>query len=135
MEIYQIVLMVIGAITVIWLVVKTIKGVIWLLEAGMQSCYREKYPYDFQMNLGWIIKEMNARGYEQTSTIDAGGDYPGVTMRHPETDIEMEVRLRASLLTTKGYSIIVANHNNNTAIVMQDSASDENKRLLEKYLE
>ena len=87
------------------------------------------------MNLGWIIKEMNARGYEQTSTIDAGGDYPGVTMRHPETDIEMEVRLRAPLLTTKGYSIIVANHNNNTAIVMQDSASDENKRLLEKYLE
>ena len=50
-------------------------------------------------------------------------------------EIEMEVRLRAPLLTTKGYSIVVANHDNNTAIVMQDSASDENKRLLEKYLE
>ena len=135
MEIYQIVLMVIGAITVIWLVVKTIKGVIWLLEAGMQSCYREKYPYDFQMNLGWIIKEMNARSYEQAETIDAGSDYPGVIMRHSGTGTEMEIRLRAPLLSTKGYSIVVANHDNNTAIVMHDSASDENKRLLEKYLE
>ena len=78
---------------------------------------------------------MNARGYEQTSTIYAGGDYPGVIMRNPETDIEMEVRLRAPLLTTKGYSIIVANHDNNTAIVMQDFVSEENKSLLEKYLE
>ena len=87
------------------------------------------------MNLGWIIKEMNARGYEQTSTIDAGGDYPGVIMRHSETGTEMEVCLNAPLLTTKGYSLIVANHDNNTAIVMQESASDENKKLLEKYLE
>jgi hypothetical protein len=46
----------------------------------------------------------------------------------------MEVRLRAPLFSTKGYSIIVANHENNTAIVMQDSSSDDNKRLLEKYL-
>ena len=135
MEIYQIVLMVIGAITLIWLLYKTAKGILWLLEAGMENCFREKYPYDFQMNLGWIIKEMNARGYEQTSTIYAGGDYPGVIMRNPETDIEMEVRLRAPLLTTKGYSIIVANHDNNTAIVMQDFVSEENKSLLEKYLE
>ena len=135
MEIYQIVLMVIGAITLIWLLYKTAKGILWLLEAGMQSCFREKYPYDFQMNLGWIIKEMNARGYEQTSTIYAGGDYPGVIMKHPESGLEMEVRLRAPLLTNKGYSIIVANHNDNTAIVMQDSASDVNKRLLSKYLE
>ena len=31
MEIYQIILMCIGAITLIWIVVKTIKGVFWLL--------------------------------------------------------------------------------------------------------
>ena len=135
MEIYQIVLMVIGAITLVWLMYKTAKGILWLLEAGMQSCFREKYPYDFLMNLSWIIKEINARGYEQTSTIDAGSDNPGFIMRHSETGTEMEVRLQAPLLTTKGYSIVVANHDNNTAIVMQDSESDENKKLLEKYLE
>lgn len=135
MEIYQIVLMVIGAITLIWLLYKSVKGILWLLEAGMASCFREKYPYDFTSNLSWVVNELMSRGFEQTSTIDAGGDYPGVIMRHPETDIEMEVRLRAPLLTTKGYSIVVANHDNNTAIVMQDSASDENKRFLEKYLE
>ena len=134
MEIYQIVLMVIGAITLIWLLYKVVKGILWLLEAGMQSCFREKYPYDFQMNLGWVTEELKFCGYEPTTTIDAGSDYPGVIMRHPETGTEMEVRLRAPLLTTNGYSIIVANHNNNTAIVMQDSASNENKRLLELFL-
>lgn len=135
MEIYQIALMVIGAITLIWLLYKTAKGILWLLEAGMESCFREKYPYDFEMHLGWIIKELESRGFEQTDTIDAGGDYPGVILNHPQTGIEMEVRLRAPLLTTTGYSIVVANHDNNTAIVMQDSESDENKRLLGKYLE
>ena len=135
MEMYQIVLMVIGAITFIWLLYKTAKGIFWLLETGLQSCFREKYPYDFEINLGGVIKEMKSRGYKQVATMDAGGDNPGVIMKNPESDLEMEVRLRAPLLTNKGYSIIVANHLNNTAIVMQDSASDENKRLLTKYLE
>ena len=78
---------------------------------------------------------MKSRGYRQTATMDAGGDYPGVIMKHHESGIEMEIRLRAPLLSDKGYSIVVANHNNHTAIVMQDSASDDNKRLLSKYLE
>ena len=47
MEIYEIVLMVIGAITLVWLVYKTVKGFFWLLGVGMASCFREKYPYDF----------------------------------------------------------------------------------------
>ena len=135
MEIYQIILMWIGAITLIWIVVKTIKGVFWLLGKGLESCFREKYPYDFEINLGWVIQEMKSRGYRQTAVLDAGGDYPGVIMKNPRTEIEMEVRLRAPLLTNKGYSIIVANHSNNTAVVMQDSSSDENKRFLSKYLE
>ena len=135
MEIYQIVLMVIGAITLIWLAYKTIKGIFWLLGVGLESCFREKFPYDFEMNLGWVIKEMKSRGYKQTATMDAGSDYPGVIMKNLETEIEMEVRLRAPLLTNKGYSIIVANHNDNTAIVVQDSASDVNKRLLIKFLD
>ena len=135
MEIYQIILMGIGAITLIWLVVKTIKGVFWLLGKGLESCFREKYPYDFEINLGWVIQEMKSHGYRQAAMMDAGSDNPGVIMINSESGIEMEVRLHAPLLTDKGYSIIVANHNNNTAVVMQDSASDENKRLLSKYLE
>ena len=127
--------MVIGVITLIWLLYKTAKGILWLLEAGMQSCFREKYPYDFQMNLGWVIEKMRSLGYEQTMTIDAGGDYPGVIMLNPKSGTEMEIRLRAPLFSNTGNSIIVVNHNNNTAIVMQDSASDDNERLLSKYLE
>ena len=135
MEIYQIVLMVIGAITLVWLSYKVLKGFIWCLDAGLASCFREKYPDGFELNLGWIIKELKSRGYRKAAMMDAGGDYPGVIMKHPESGIEMEVRLRTPLFTTKENSIIVANHNNNTAIVMQDSASDDNKRLLSKYLE
>ncbi len=135
MEIYQIILMGIGAITLIWLVVKTIKGVFWLLGKGLESCFREKYPYDFEINLGWVMQEMKSRGYRQVAMMDAGSDNPGVIMINSESGIEMEVRLHAPLLTDKGYSIIVANHSNNTAVVMQDSSSDENKRFLSKYLE
>jgi hypothetical protein len=135
MEIYQIILMGIGAITLIWLVVKTIKGVLWLLGKGLESCFREKYPYDFEINLGWVMQEMKSRGYRQVAMMDAGSDNPGVIMINSESGIEMEVRLHAPLLTDKGYSIIVANHSNNTAVVMQDSSSDENKRFLSKYLE
>ena len=82
MEIYQVILMVIGAVATIYLIVKFVKGFFWILGKGMESCFREKYPYDFEINLKWV-----------------------------------------------------ANHNNNTAIVMQDSASDENKKLLSKYLD
>jgi hypothetical protein len=67
--------------------------------------------------------------------MDAGGDYPGLLMKNEGTGDEMEIRLRAPLLSDKGYSIVVANHNNNTAIVMQDSASDDNKRLLDIFLD
>lgn len=135
MEIYQIVLMVIGAITLVWLSYKALKGFVWCLNVGLASCFREKYPYDFEINLGWVIKELKFRGYRQAAMMGAGSDYPGVIMKHPESGIEMEIRLRAPLLSDKGYSIVVANHNNNTAIVMQDSASDDNKSLLNKYLE
>ena len=135
MEIYQIILMGIGAITLIWIVVKTIKGVFWLLGKGLESCFREKFPYDFEINLRWVIQEMKSHGYRQSAMMDAGSDNPGVIMINSESGIEMEVRLHAPLLTNKGYSIIVANHSNNTAVVMQDSSSDENKRFLSKYLE
>ena len=135
MEIYQIVLMVIGAATIIYLIVKFAKGFFWILGKGMESCFREKFPYDFMMHLQWIVSEMETRGYTQAGTMDAGGDYPGLLMKNGETGGEMEIRLSAPLLSDKGYSIIVANHTNNTAIVMQDSASDDNKKLLSKFLE
>lgn len=135
MEIYQIVLMVIGAATIIYIIVKIIKGFFWILGKGMESCFREKYPYDFEINLKWVTSELELRGFKQSAAVDAGGDYPGVIMNNPEKGVEMEVRLRAPLLSDKGYSIIVANHNNKTAIVMPDSACDENRKLLAKFLD
>ena len=135
MEVLQTILMVIGAITLLWLVVKFAKGCLWLLGKLFEAGFRERYPYDFMMHFQWIVSEMETRGYAQADMMDAGGDYPGLLMKNEGTGVEMEIRLRAPLFSDKGYSIVVANHNNNTAIVMQDSASDDNKRLLSKFLE
>ena len=87
------------------------------------------------MHFQWIVSEMETRGYAQADMMDVGGDYPGLLMKNEGTGVEMEIRLRAPLFSDKGYSIVVANHNNHTAIVMHNSASDDNKRLLSKYLE
>jgi hypothetical protein len=87
------------------------------------------------MHFQWIVSEMETRRYAQAGMMHAGGDYPGLLMKNERTGAEMEIRLRAPLLSDKGYSIVVANHDNHTAIVMQDSTSDDNKRLLSKFLE
>ena len=135
MEVLQTILMVIGTITLLWLVVKFTKGCLWLLGKMFEAGFRERYPYDFMMHFQWIVSEMETRGYTLAGTMDAGGDYPGLLMKNGGTGVEIEIRLRAPLLSDKGYSIVVSNHNNKTAIVMQDSASDDNIRLLSKYLE
>lgn len=135
MEVLQTILMVIGAITSLWLLVKLAKGCFWLLGELFEAGFRDRYPDDFMMHFGWIISEMKTRGYAQSDIMDAGSEYPGLLMKNGKTRDEMEIRLRAPLLSDKGYSIIVSNHINHTAIVMQDSASDDNKRLLNKYLE
>lgn len=135
MEVLQTVLMVIGAITLIWLVVKLSKACLWLLGEFFEAGFRNKYPGDFMMHLGWIVSEMETRGYVQANMMDAGSEYPGLLMKNRDTGGEMEIRLRAPLLSDKGYSIIVSNNINHTAIVMQDSASDENQRLLSNFLE
>ena len=135
MEVLQTILIVIGAIALLWLVVKFAKGCLWFLGKMFEAGFRERYPYDFMMYFQWIVSEMETRGYAQVGMMDAGGDYPGLLMKNEGTGAEMEIRLRAPLFSDKGYSIVVANHNNHTAIVMQDSASDDNKKLLSKYLE
>jgi hypothetical protein len=135
MEVLQTILMVIGAITLLWLVVKCAKGCLWLLGELVEAGFRGRFPYDYKMHFSWIISELVKRGYAQAGLMDAGSDYPGMLMRNEETGVEMEIRLRAPLFSDKGYSIIVSNHNDKTAIVMQDNASEENKLFLVKFLE
>ena len=135
MEVLQTILMVVGAITLLWVVVKFAKGCLWFLGKMFEAGFRERYPYDFMMHFQWIVSEMETRGYAQVDMMDAGSEYPGLLMKNGETGGEMEIRLRAPLLSDSGYSIIVSNHINHTAIVMQDLSSDENPRLLSKFLE
>ena len=135
METYQIFLMVIGGIASIWLIVKACKGFLWFLEAMLESGFRNRYPYDFLISLNWVISEMESHGFKQDAEIDPGSETPGVIMKHLETKIDIEVRLRAPLFAKEGYCIVVANHNNNTAIVMPNTNSEENRKLLNMFLE
>ena len=135
MEVLQTILMVIGAITTIWFVYKIVKGIPIVLGNILEAGFRDRFPFDFKMHLGWIISEMKSKGYEQAGVMDAGSENPGVLMKNKETGNEMEIRLRAPLSADKAYSIIVSNHDNNTSIVMQDNTSEDNKKLLEKYLD
>lgn len=135
METYQIVLMVIGAITSVWMVVKIGRGILFILDQALKASFREKYPHDFEINLRWVIAELKSHGYRKNAEMDAGSDNPGVMMKSHETGTEMEVRLRAPLLSHKKQTIVVVNHSYKTAIVMPDDESDVNKRLLEMFIE
>lgn len=95
MEVLQTILMVIGAVTFIWLLVKLAKGCFWLLGGLLEAGFRNRFPDDFMMHFGWIISEMETRGYVQSDMMDAGGEYPGILMKNEETGGEMEIRLRA----------------------------------------
>ena len=98
MEIIQTILMIIGVITIIWLIYKAFNGTIWFLGELLEAGFRNRYPCDFMMNIAWIVSRMESRGFRQADMIDAGGDYPGIIMKNPRTDVEMEIRLRAPLL-------------------------------------
>ena len=135
MEKFQLFLAIVGAITLLWLVYKAVKGIFVFMGGMLEAAFRDKFPDDFMMHFGWIISEMKTRGYKKVDVMDAGGENPGVLMRNMKTGNEMEIRLRAPLFTNNGYSIVVSNHGNNTAIVMQDTASEENKKLLSNYLD
>ena len=135
MEIIQTILMIIGTITVIWLIYKAINGTFWLLGELLEAGFRNQFPFDFMMGISWIISEMGSRGYQKTDIMDAGGENPKVRMKNPETGIEMEIRLHAPLFTDEESCIFITNQNKKTAIVMKGSISDENKKLLGKFLE
>ena len=135
MEVFQTILMVIGVIALLWLVVKFAKWCLWCLGELFEAGFRNKFPNDFMMHFDWIISEMEKRGFAQEKLLDAGSEYPGILMRNAETCVEMEIRLRAPLFSDKGYSIIVSNHNDKTAVVMQNNASEKNKLFLVRFLE
>ena len=71
MEVLQTILMVIGAIALLWLVVKFAKGCLWFLGKTFEAGFRERYPYDYMMYFQWIVSEMETRGYAQAGKIYA----------------------------------------------------------------
>lgn len=78
---------------------------------------------------------MESRGYKRARIFDAGKDYPRLLMKNEETGAKMEILLNAPLVAENGYSIKVTNKKNKTAILMEDKESEENRRLLMKFLD
>ena len=127
---------IVGAITLLWLLVKIIKWGPILLQGFLEAGFRcVCNPCDFINNFAWIIHDMEARGYKRGRRFDAGRDYPRLLMKNEETGSRMSILLDAPLLAEHGYSIIVTSRKNKTSIVMKDEESEENKRLLKKFLD
>lgn len=81
MEIIQTILMIVGAIALLWLLVKIIKGVPVVLGEFLEAGFRNSFPYDFMMYFEWIVSEMKLRGYNEVREEDAGSEYPGLIMK------------------------------------------------------
>ena len=136
METTQTIFAIVGAITLLWLTIKIIKWAPILLQGFLEAGFRcVCNPCDFLNNFGWIIREMESRGYKRARIFDAGSDYPRLLMKNEETGVKMEILLNAPLLAENGYSIKVTNKKNKTAILMEDKESEENRRLLMKFLD
>ena len=135
METTQTIFAIVGAITLLWLLVKIIKWIPAALGGFFEAGFRNLYPYDFLNNFAWITTEMESRGYKRAKIFDAGKDYPRLLMKNEETGAKMEILLNAPLGAENGYSIKVTNKKNKTAILMEDKESEENRRLLMKFLD
>ena len=110
METTQTIFAIVGAITLLWLTIKIIKWAPILLQGFLEAGFRcVCNPCDFLNNFGWIIREMESRGYKRARIFDAGSDYPRPLMKNEETGAKMEILLNAPLLAENGYSIKVTN--------------------------
>lgn len=126
---------IVGTLATMWMIYKGGKFLLnlggWMLEAA----FRDKFPYDYEMNLSWITQKFRDLGYRKVFAIEPGGDAPGFFFKKSKCKTEVEVRLNAPLFTSEKNSVVIVNYANNIAIVMPDSCSDENKCLLEKFCE
>jgi len=126
---------VIGVLATLWLTFKTGKLSITFWDTMIKAGFRNKYPFDYEFNLAWVLSELRTHGYRIVKHINSGGDNPGVMLGSTKNNNVIEVRLNAPLFTSKSNSIIVVNRTNQTGIVFPDSYSDGNLKLLVKFLE
>lgn len=126
---------VICILTTLWLAFKTGKLSISFLDTMIKAGFRDKYPFDYEINLGWVLSELRTQGYRIVKHIDSGSDNPGVMLGSTKNNNVIEVRLNAPLFTSKSNSIIVVNRTNQTSIAFPDSYSESYKKLLVRFLE
>lgn len=134
MEFWKIFLMVVGAITCLWLIVKAIKGALLLLGNAFEAGFRNQFPLDYMFSLSWVINEMKQHGYAETATIDEGCENPGLEMRN-ENGKEMIINLHAPLSPDDKKVIVVTDNAQCVSITLPTSESGTGKLLLRHFIE
>ena len=124
-----------GISTTLWLVVKGAKNLMFLIDTAFRSLSRSEWPDEYLIPLRWVLNEFKNLGFRIIAHIDEGGDNPGVILKKDGAASKIEVRLNAPLFSQKKYAIVVINQTNQTGIVMISTESEENKKLLGKYIE
>ena len=54
---------VIGVLATLWLTFKTGKLSITFWDTMIKAGFRNKYPFDYEFNLAWVLSELRTHGY------------------------------------------------------------------------
>ena len=90
---------------VIIVIVALIAAFINLFSVGLESGFRNKFPYDFLMHTGWVNQYFLDHGFLQVDHDISDPNYPLTLFQ--KDDLEVKVRLNAPLMSKEPYTISV----------------------------
>lgn len=81
-----------------WIIIALVVGVGYLIfnffAWSLEHAFRNKYPLDYLMNIGWVVKKFEEAGFERGDYIQPGSDYPGIYME--KNNIKVAIMLNAN---------------------------------------
>lgn len=80
-------------------------GFIYLLGMGLESGFRNKFPFDYERHLLNEIAFFTNKGYQQVEYIDPGSEHPGILMSR-ENSPQVKIILNAPIAASD-YSVDV----------------------------
>lgn len=101
-----------------------------LSETAIESGMREKYPFDYLMRIGWVIKKFETAGFTRGEYIAPGTDFPGVYMKKGDT--VLSIILKAD---TSPYKIMCMDSNNTELFSIYPEKSKETEPIVDEFLQ
>lgn len=81
-----------------WIIIALVVGVGYLIFKffawSLEHAFRNKYPLDYLMNIGWVVKKFEEAGFERGEYIQPGSDSPGISM--DKNNVKVSITLNAN---------------------------------------